>query len=421
MTYIVLGLLTWERAAAWTFTFTAMRFSYDEAAYYELPLAERSHTGDKPIYTDRAQVVAHFTRSWLAFGAMSMVFVALSTVDLPALGGGVSALRTIGRLNLPPSLLLALVVYYVLGFWLLSRARFHMFNVRWRVGHVDVDQHVQARWQRGSAVALVLVALVASFLPIGSTFGAARILYAIVNVLFFAANVIIFAFITLLGAILSLFGRNVPSPDPPALDPIPLLPPPAAVEPVAPGSEALQIFFGSLVWIGVGAVVIAAVLFFLRQQGYINFGGVRRLLAALWQQLRAWWHVVRDSAETLTQRVSLRRQSTDDAAKPTSRWRYVRVNELPPREQIRFFYLSAVRRAEQSGVKRQSSETPLEFADDLKDQWPDAEIDVDQLTDAFLHAQYSPRPVAEESLNPVKQTWKRVRSSLRRRRKKRKE
>jgi hypothetical protein len=94
-------------------------------------------------------------------------------------------------------------------------------------------------------------------------------------------------------------------------------------------------------------------------------------------------------------------------------WNFIRLNALSAREQIRYFYLSTVRRAGERGVPRDRSETPSEFAADLKENWPEAEGDIEALTDAFLHARYSRQEI--EDVSPVKQTWKRVKSSLRRR------
>ena len=79
-----------------------------------------------------------------------------------------------------------------------------------------------------------------------------------------------------------------------------------------------------------------------------------------------------------------RRGSAEEPA--GSPWRFIRLNALSAREQIRYFYLSTVRRAGERGVPRDRSETPSEFAADLKENWPEAEVDIEALTDAFLHA-----------------------------------
>jgi hypothetical protein len=93
------------------------------------------------------------------------------------------------------------------------------------------------------------------------------------------------------------------------------------------------------------------------------------------------------------------------------------VNALSPRERIHYFYLSTVKRADQKGVTRLESETPLEFADDLKSNWPDAEEEIDELTNAFLQARYSPADIEEDDVTPLKKQWKRLKTNLRKRKK----
>ncbi len=46
---------------------------------------------------------------------------------------------------------------------------------------------------------------------------------------------------------------------------------------------------------------------------------------------------------------------------------------LLPRDQVRRYYLRAVKEAEEEGVVRPAHETPLEFAEDLRTAWPETE------------------------------------------------
>ncbi|KAA3657245.1 MAG: DUF4129 domain-containing protein, partial [Chloroflexi bacterium] len=94
---------------------------------------------------------------------------------------------------------------------------------------------------------------------------------------------------------------------------------------------------------------------------------------------------------------------------------FIRINAWPPREQIRYFYLSIVRRAKEKGIPRDKNETPLEYSQGLKEEFPETERDVDKLTSAFLKAQYSPKIINKEEINPIKKRWKHIRSTLRRR------
>jgi hypothetical protein len=173
---------------------------------------------------------------------------------------------------------------------------------------------------------------------------------------------------------------------------------------------------GSLFWLAVVAVAVMAAVFFLRQRGLaLNEVVGGRWWANLLNWWRAFWGRITGRVEELGQavraRLRLGQPAAEEAAAP---WRFVRLNALSPREQVRYFYLAMVRRAAERGVARRPQETPLEYVRDLKDEWPEAEVDVETLTDAFLEARYSRRPVAKTAVNPIKQTWQRVKSSLRR-------
>jgi hypothetical protein len=145
-------------------------------------------------------------------------------------------------------------------------------------------------------------------------------------------------------------------------------------------------------------------------------------MQTFWQACKAWllaaWrgagHQVQDWQQAV--RARLQRPPVEKEERPP--WRFIRINALSPREQIRYFYLSTIKRAANKGVARQQAETPLEFARDLKKSWPEAEEDVDALTDAFLEARYGRSLIEKEDVNPVKKRWRQVKSSLRRNREK---
>jgi len=221
---------------------------------------------------------------------------------------------------------------------------------------------------------------------------------------------------------LSLFSGNTPpeTAEPlaqPTLLPIPT--PTATPIPSALPPQTIDtgLIVSSLFWAVAIVMSVMAVSFFLRERGItVNTAVFRRL----WQWLRQWlqitWreasHQMRDLQQAVRTRLQREPKETEESKPP---WRFIRINALSPREQIRYFYLSTVKRASDKGVPRQRAETPLEFARDLKQNWPEAEEDVDALTDAFLEARYGRSPIEKEDVNPVKKRWRQVKSSLRRR------
>lgn len=116
---------------------------------------------------------------------------------------------------------------------------------------------------------------------------------------------------------------------------------------------------------------VVAISFFLRERGVTVKTAV---LKTLWQRFREWlrlaWREAGNQVQDWQQAVRTRLQRNpqeNEADQPP--WRFIRLNALSPREQIRYFYLSTVKRASDKGVARQQAETPLEFAQDLKEQY----------------------------------------------------
>jgi hypothetical protein len=417
LVYLLCAGWGWERAIRFSSLFLQLRLTHAEVDYYSLPLQQRKERyPDRPIDRERPYVFADLTRSWLGGGFLLAIFAAMTSIDIPASLEGEFAVRSIGRLGLRPEILFALLVYFLVGLWLLSQARLSMVRARWLADGVASRPGVIASWHRASMLLLLLVAVIAAFLPIGSTFAAATILNTIIAVI--AAGIqILFYVLSLISLFLaSLFFTGeqppevLPTPEP---QPTPMPTP----EP-APVSETPALIIGGLFWILVGAVALIALIVFLRDRGVQLPEGA---LARWWQTVRSWFNrLLHGATQNLAGagRAVARRLRTVRGPEGSgqSPWRFIRVNALPPREQVRYYYLSTVRRAGEQGVNRADSETPSEYARDLKENWPEAQQEIDALTAAFLEARYSPRQFESEDVSPVKAVWKRVRNSLRRRR-----
>jgi hypothetical protein len=97
-------------------------------------------------------------------------------------------------------------------------------------------------------------------------------------------------------------------------------------------------------------------------------------------------------------------------------FRFLSLRRLPPRELVRYFYLSAERRAAEAGRPRHRHQTPYEYEADLDESFPDLEDDLSGLTEAFVAARYDSRPLDKEDADAVKPLWQRIKAALRRRR-----
>lgn len=415
---IFLILFTWQRGITLSAIFSDLAITRSEAIFYGLESGPTSGLQDsEPLRINRSQLVANFFRQWIWGGVLIILLAAVTTYDLGE-AEGLRTLLTGTRLGLAPEMLITMLIYFLAGFWLLSQARLMVMRARWMANRVQKTRPVERSWRRSSIGLLLAAALLAAFLPIGSTIAISRILTAIAFGGLFILNLLISAFFSLVAIILSLLARlagtdSQPRPELPPPDLSELAPPPEAFTP----SQDLQAIFGSFFWAIIVVGAIFAILFFLRERkGFINV----KFLQAAWRALKSWWHHFRQGlssrVKTMQQtiRTRLRASQKGDEAQRAP-WRFIRLNALSPRDQIRYFYLSIVRRAGQRGVARQQSETPLEYAQDLAERWPDTEVDIEGLTSAFLKARYSADAVEKEEALTTKEKWRRLRARIRQR------
>lgn len=415
---LILSIIAWQRTIAISSSFSRMKPDDAERAYYSRPRQERD-PGSQPISDDRSHLLHNFAQQFLGGGMVVLFCAALASFDLPELSNLGNPLDAgIARLGLSPAMLTSLLLYFLCGFLLLSQGRLAVLEMRWLAGEATQRRPIGRHWLRRTLYVLLAVGLIAAFLPIGSTMPFMRILNLILFVIINFITMFIYLISMLIYLLLSIFMPNSDNTESASATPPPR-PQPTQVEPVQV-NETLQIIFSSAFWAFVLIMGIAAVLFFLRDRGFkIN----NTLLQRIWLTLTLWWRQLRQGINDQMQDIQgsiqtlfFRDNKTADSSQPP--WRFVRLNALSPREKIQYFYLSTVKRADQSGVERQKSETPLEFAVDLKTNWPEAEEEIDELTQAFLEARYSPAPIEETDIPPIQKQWKQLKSNLRKRRRK---
>jgi hypothetical protein len=418
--YTFVALIAWSRSATFGAIFAGLKPDPVEVAYYSTPPSERGKFGIEAInLTDRTQLARNFLREWI-FGAFFLIlFAVLATFELSRLEEAVSGsvnLRNIGRLGLPPEMLTALLVYFMGGLWLATQARIAVMQARWMAEGVTVDTIIVKRWYRGSLLLLLAVGVIAAFLPIGSTLAISRILQIVAGVALAVLGLIVTLPLAIYHFLLTKILGQPPPPTPPEpIDLSQLLPnnDPSTLE---PPSELTRLIVGSAFWIVAAIAIVAATAYFVRGRGVT----LRPYsLVTYWNRLVDWflgqWGLFTHGVVSVGSRLraALPRGSRGEKSRPA--WRFFRPGSLSPEEQIRFYYLSAARRASERGVERAPGETPFEYENDLRKKWPEAEEDVDLLTRAFVAARYGRRNLAREDVNPVKRSWRRLRAILRRR------
>ncbi len=408
--------LAWERGLTVARIFATLSIDSGEADYYLTP--KRDRVDDKrPFQHNRIHIITQLFKQWIIGGVILAGFAALSTYDLQQ-ATTVTNFFAMGRLGLHPTMLTALLLYFLAGFLLLSQARLAAANARWLREGAIKSNRVEKIWHRSSRRLLLLIAFFTALLPIGSTNGIGRILQTAIGV---TTSIFSLLYLLFIGLIAMLLPQATPATSTPP-PPLPTAPPPQFTPaPPVPPNETAELFFSSAFWAIAIVFSIAAVLFFLRERG-IRFNSTTAKRG--WQWLvnlfkTVWQSMAQQTAEirhAMLSRLQLEDENEENGGGKRP-FRFIRVNGLPPREQIRYFYLSTVRRAAEKGIKRRQDATPIEFSETLKEQFPDAEQDVETLTDAFLHARYSPQPVKKEALSPIKKRWRHMRSNLRRHRK----
>ncbi len=414
----ILTLLGWDRAVQFSKIFNHLAIDRAEVHYYAQSNRKRSPS-DKPVNIFRGKIVLSFFRQWIGGAVVLAAIVAMSNFGI---ANFIQGAPNLPRLGIRPELLTFLLFYFLAGLMLLSQANLAAMNARWLINGVSRAKRVEKAWHRNTIWLLGSIALLAAFLPIGSTFAISQLLQTAVNVitaiggfLFVLASLLVAMLLALFpssgaeGAKETLLLPTAPPPPTPVPTPIPSSLPPPAID--------SGMLLSSMFW-AVGIVLgILAIQFFLRGRG----GGLKTaVFHHAWQQFRQWlqtmWRGAGKQVQDWQQAVRARRQNQrQDEQSSQPPWRFIRINALSPREQMRYFYLSIVKRAANKGVARQKGETPLEFAQDLKESWPDTDDEVDALTDAFLRARYGRSPIKKEDVTPIKQRWRQLKSNLRRR------
>jgi hypothetical protein len=185
---------------------------------------------------------------------------------------------------------------------------------------------------------------------------------------------------------------------------LPNLPPPAKFEPNLLAALTFWICMLLLAIYAIGLIVQRnpGLLRALTTHGPLAW--LLQQLSWLWRDTRVWAGQVTEHARTL-----LRRPVTIGPARRS----VLRLSRLAPRELVRYFYRSTLRRAADGGLPRRAAQTPYEYSATLAQHLPEARQDIAELTDAFVVAEYSPRPIGDADVQRARRPWERVRRRLR--------
>ena len=311
------------------------------------------------------------------------------------------------------------IVYVVAGFLLVSQARLALLESRWRQEGASVAPAVAPRWNRASWLLVLIVVGGTALLPRTYGRGLLETLAAGLALVGYIVGVLGYLVVWLFGMLLAIpawllslllpeMGGRAAPPAPPAIPP-----PPAVVE------QEPRLLPALVFWLCAALLLGYAVRAVLQRhpgllQGMLRWSPLSRLLGwlgGLWEGGSRW-------AGMAAQRAGQALRRLEPAPAQRGR-RLPRLGALGPRELIRYFYRSTLQRAAERGVLRRGGQTPYEYRTTLADQVPEAADDIAELTEAFVVAQYAPRPVDDLAAGRARGPWERLRSALRGRRKER--
>jgi hypothetical protein len=315
-----------------------------------------------------------------------------------------------------PGLILNVLIYFLLGLVMLAQIRFVSLRKRWQAQEIAVAGEIPGRWVRYSLAFIGLVALLAFLLPTGYTLGLMETVGWAVGMLAraisFLALLIFWLFTLPLSWLMSLLGGP-----PLSLMPRqPLQQLPRVDRAGGPAPSWFQVAKSLVFWAVILGMIFYVVHSYVRDRPEL-VAGLRKLswvqgLARVWAALRRWlgrWR--RTLAERLPQGWSLRARRRPAGARGSLGLR--RLGGLSPRAQVLYYYLSVLRRADERGIPRRPAQTPDEYRARLGPSLPQAEEEVNQLTDAFVEARYSRHTVEREQARRVRESWQRVKAALR--------
>lgn len=378
-------------------------------------------TGDtmRAAGIDRRSILSQFMIRWVTFGLILIALAALLRREM-----SFSGIFAVMRQQIEPSVIWAILGYFLCGLLLLSHGQLALLRARWTLEKTPSSAEMGQRWPFLVIGLLAGAALLALFMPLGGTFLLATIMTAIISALFGAMMAAWRAAIYALLWLMSRIMGDAPPPPPEALPtptPAPIANPPPPLQ--SPLPEWLG---GAFFWIVVAALVAYAAYIYFRDKGFTF-----KWLEQLWAMLRLRWS---EATRALRRRV-LR----DETSAATRTGRTSRGRLRPPHgsadDQVRYLYLSALDEAQEAGVARLPAETPLNYAPRLEGELAalgappalpaaeeadaraaraSAEEAVRALTEAFVHVRYAGRHADSTLAESLQRQWQRLQVALRR-------
>jgi len=424
---VIVGV-SWMLAVDFTDNLASLGLQGDEL-YRARTGQDRDADSMRGSAANRQSLLVQILFRWVGIGLLLIILAALLRTDMTSNSEGVQGIIGIARQNIEPQVMAAIVLYFLIGLFLISQGRLSMLRARWSLDRLSMSEDVTRRWSPFLLGLLAIIGVVALFLPLGGTFLLASILGAIIGAvmtaIFTVYQFILYAFFWLISA---LFGE--PPPPVPEVTPTPApmeqLPPAVAQEAMLPAWLS-----GGAFWIIVAALVIYAATLYFRDKG-LRFGW----LLWLWNKIRSGWNEVTGMFHLRGRGVEGENGRRGKGGRTLPDW--LRRKPSDPDALVRYYYFSTLEEAQEAGLGRQQSETPLIYADRLEDRLEtipvsapetdsetasvvidsaaqeEAAAAVQALTDAFVAQRYAGDHADRTLAEQLQESWKALQDALRR-------
>ncbi len=314
---------------------------------------------------------------------------------------------------------LSTLAYFMLGLALLGQGQFMSLHTQWSYQRIHIPTAMAARWAAYGLAFLLLLMGLASLLPTSFSLGffsvMGSLLQGLMAFIFYLMQFLLFGFASLLGLILSIFGIKQPAP---TIEPTPppapeLFPTPESMAPT--GNPWLDLVKSAFTWGLLIALIGFALLQFIRQHAGLASALEKVLqnlrLGTLWKLLHGLFTSARELSHSATE--GLRQLLGRFSTPARSGFNFLNPRRLDTRQRITFYYLALIRRGGERGLPRKPSQTPAEYAAALDPALPEVQAEIDALTETFVAARYSPRPVEAPQVARAHSLWERIRKALR--------
>lgn len=291
--------------------------------------------------------------------------------------------------------LIVLMVYFALAFVFMALNQYAILKARWYFNDIQVNADLSKRWLIFTLVFIAVVILLTVFLPTDFTLGFLPIAQTLFKVILYVFGIVQFLFLFPVSFIISIFNSllGTQETDQTVQPTLPEFTPDTtqAAGPLPWWDVVKSILF----WAVFILLIVLAIRYTIRShQG----------LKAFFDQFKfkAWW---RDFWKWVKRGFRKIGQATTEVVQRGFRQvrqffaeREIRlpnladlIKRLPPRQAMILTYLDWVRWNKKNGLPRQSSQTPLEYAETLSQKWPGLESDLTPFTADFIEARYSNR------------------------------